>query len=75
MKTLTTQQKLARVLTMQEQFDNVQLETKRILKLYSSSILTLPEFLFHMSVLDSCLNGIKMAGLIDPNTGLRYPAE
>jgi hypothetical protein len=59
---------------MQQKIDAMQVAVKKALSMYNAGILTLPEMLATMAAAHDGIADWNLAGLIDPNTGLRYPA-
>jgi hypothetical protein len=58
-----------------ENLDTLHTLVRETVQLWADRLITDMEFLAHMGYIYMAMDGADPAGLLDPNTGLRYPTK
>ena len=59
----------------QENLDTLHQLVREIVQLWADNLITDLEFAAHMGDIVMAVDGADPSGLLDPNTGLRYPTK
>jgi hypothetical protein len=59
----------------EENLDTLHTLVRETVQLWADRLITDMEFVAHMTDIHMAVDGANPAGLLDPNTGLRYPTK